>query len=1307
MNCKSLFGSGAGRRLVAGRASRFLCFSLIAVLFAATSGRLFAAALIPADGLWRYLKGTQEASPADASAWRQVGFDDSGWPTGVLPVFYGEPLTGTEVADMRGNYASIYFRKSFRVGSPADVETLTLKVRSDDGFIAWLNGSEVARYNVPDGDLNHGSVAGPALAEPIPTEDYLVHSPGVVLRAGENVLAIHGFNVSLGDSSDFVMEARLEYTSDELPPVVERIIPAPGATVRALSSVEIQFSEPVNGVEAADLLVNGQPASSVSEAAPGQFVFAFVAVPPGAATVSFRANHGITDRASVPHPFAGGSWSFTVNPEAPAPGVQLNEMMTRNDRSIRDEDGDRVDWIEILNSGNETVSLTGWHLTDDPMEPRKWRLPAVSLSARSFLLVYASGKDRTNDTARLHANFRLSSDAGGYLALANPAGDIVSSFADYPVQLPDVSFGRAVGSPSVLGYFSGPTPGAQNAQSGAGFAPPVEFSESSRTYTGTMRLALSTTNVAAVIRYTTDGSMPGEGSTVYTVPIEMSTAVQVRARAFASQLFPGPPRSETFIPLASSVSSFRSDLPVMIIHDFNAGRPPANSDTFAHVQLYEPDTNGVTTLTGLPALASRGVVAARGSSTEGYPKISLKLEFQDEFGFDRDLSPAGLPRESDWVLYAPNNFEPILIHNPFAHQLSRDIGRYSPRTRFVEVYLVQSGLGPVAQANYTGIYVIEEKIKLSNDRVDAPALSPGQNSEPDVTGGYLMKIDRSDPGDGGFSSGRQQVQYVDPKETEIELPERTAQRNYINSYMRSFETALYGANFRDPLAGYESRVHVPSWIDHHMLNVLTFNVDALRLSAYFYKQRGGKLHFGPLWDFDRALNSTDGRDSNPRVWRSTVSDRGTDFFNYPWWDRLFRDPDFFQRYIDRYQELRGSHFSMTNLNRLVDELTSQVRAAQPREQARWGVSPRGGFQGEINSLKNWLQSRTTFMDSQFVQPAVIATPGGPVQRGAQVALNLPAGVTAYYTLDGSDPRAAGSATGDDIAPGATAYSGPIVINRNSRLVVRSRNPNHTALTGANNPPLKSIWSGPVAETFVTDPIPLLITEVMYHAAGDGPLSPYNGEDFEFIELKNTGDAPLTLAGVELSGAVDFTFTATNAVQTIPTGERVVLVENPDAFRLRYGNGPVVAGQFSGSLNNDVGRLILRGPLREPILDFHYFETWAGATDGAGRSLVLNSENMVPQRLTEASSWRASTLDGGSPGAPDPAAGIALRAVIAGGGVTIRFNGTDGTSYQVESADQLSAPTWRALGAATSLGGGVFTFSDTIGGNAKFYRVRLL
>lgn len=1282
-----------------------LRLGLFTVIWGWSLGGTVADSPIPPGASWQFFRGF--SSPSDpGEAWRRSDFEDGDWETGAEPFFYGEPLTGTELPEMRGNYTSVYLRHTFEIANPAEFSAVTLKILSDDGFVAWINGAEVARYNVPGGDLGPDSVANGTFPEPLSIEEYPVGRPSTVLRPGRNVLAIHAFNASLNDSSDFVLSPTLETTVDNSIPVVERVLPSAGAVLREFSSVEIQFSRPVRGVDAEDLLVNGVAATHRVEFTPGQFLFTFPPARTGPVTVEFRNGHGIRDLASVPHPFAGGSWSFVVDPTAPGPGVVLNEFMADNHRTLRDEEGDTPDWIELFNSDRRSISLTGWWLSDDPANLKKWRLPVLSIAENSFLVIFASGKDRTSDPIRLHTNFKLRREAGGYVALSNPAGGVVSAIANYPAQLEDISYGLAAGAPNLVGFFPMPTPGKPNREQGSGFAPPVEFSDSGRTYQGQLSLALSTTHPGAIIRYTTNGTPPIPTSAVYAAPLILTNAVQVRARSFVTGLLPGPLRSETFVPLTAPLVAFTSDLPVLLIHHFDRGRPSANTDTYASVQLYEPDTNGVTSLTHLPSLTSRAMIAARGSSTEGNSKVSLKLEFQDEAGFGRSLGILGMPADPDWVLYAPNEFEPILIHNPYSHQLSRDIGRYSPRTRFVEVYLVQRGLGPVSQTSYGGIYVLEEKIKLDHNRVDAPKLFSGQTQLPDISGGYLMKIDRPDPGDGGFYAANRGILYVSPKEEEIVRSDRTAQRNYLQGYMNDFGNALYGDNYRDPVSGYRAYVDVGSWIDHHWLNVLTFNVDALRLSTYFYKQREGKLHFGPLWDFDRALGSTDGRDAEADTWRSTVGDRGTDFFNDPWWDRLFTDPDFFQSYIDRYQDLRQSYFSLTNLTRLVDDLTGEVRKAQPREYARWRNEPRGGsYAGEIRLLKTWLRVRTTFIDSQFVRPPSFKVPGRGVPKGYEVTLNVPADTTVYYTLDGSDPRAQGSDTGDDIAAGATEYTGPVAIDANVRLVARARNPNHIALTGPDNPPLASIWSGPVAETFVTDPIPLRLTEIMYHPAGDGQGTGFEDEDFEFLELQNTGTTPLDLTGFQLEGTVNFTVAETNAVRTVAAGGRWLLVGNPEAFAVRYpGMGPV-AGVLKGRMKNDSGRLALFGRLREPVFDLRYSAAWQFNTDGSGNSLVLREEiggNLPP---AEASSWRSSSQRGGSPGAVDRAP-VQLYATFAKSVLRIRLTGEPGRTYSLQQRADLAAGTWQTQDTQVAQPDGTVEFRVIPVAGARLYRALL-
>ena len=129
------------------------------------------------DTEWRYVLGRSEASPGDPTAWRQPSFDDSTWAIGQAPFYYDDQPTSataytgnTQLTDMRGSYTCIFLRKHFTINNPSDVQSLELASFSDDGFIAWINGREVARFNMPAGDIPFDGTSLAALSEPVPIQ---------------------------------------------------------------------------------------------------------------------------------------------------------------------------------------------------------------------------------------------------------------------------------------------------------------------------------------------------------------------------------------------------------------------------------------------------------------------------------------------------------------------------------------------------------------------------------------------------------------------------------------------------------------------------------------------------------------------------------------------------------------------------------------------------------------------------------------------------------------------------------------------------------------------------------------------------------------------------------------------------------------------------------------------------------------------------------------------------------------------------------------------------------------------------------
>jgi hypothetical protein len=131
---------------------------------------------------------------------------------------------------------------------------------------------------------------------------------------------------------------------------------------------------------------------------------------------------------------------FTIS--APAQ-VIISEFMADNKKTLADEDNEFPDWIELYNTSAATVNLAGWALTDDPTHEKSWLFPATNLTAKGFLVVFASGKNRSVPGSPLHTDFSLKA-SGEYLALLKPDSTVATEFAPtFPPQYPDISYGLA------------------------------------------------------------------------------------------------------------------------------------------------------------------------------------------------------------------------------------------------------------------------------------------------------------------------------------------------------------------------------------------------------------------------------------------------------------------------------------------------------------------------------------------------------------------------------------------------------------------------------------------------------------------------------------------------------------------------------------------------------------------------------------------------------------------------------------------------------------------------------------------------
>lgn len=371
-------------------------------------------------------------------------------------------------------------------------------------------------------------------------------------------------------------------------------------------------------------------------------------------------------------------------------------------------------------------------------------------------------------------------------------------------------------------------------------------------------------------------------------------------------------------------------------------------------------------------------IELRGSSSQMFPKKQFGIELRDAAGIGISASLLGMPSEEDWVLFAPYN-DKSLMRDVLAYKLGRDLGRYAPRTRFCEVVL---------NGDYVGVYVLIEKIKRDDNRVKVAKLNPDEISGDDLTGGYIIKIDKeSGSGNGGWSStffppnrsGNQQIYYQYDYPSAADMV--TEQRNYIRQYVNNFETSLMSATSADPVNGYAKYMDVDSFVDFFIMNEVSKNVDGYRLSTYLYKKKdsdGGKLHMGPLWDFNLGFgNANYCTQGNPEGWVTNFNTIcSQDYWLIPfWWDKLYQDGAYRNKLAARWDYLRANQLETTRVLTFIDSVANVLNAeSQQRNFQRWPVLDKyvwpnyyigPTFGAEIIWLKNWVTSRLSWMDTNM------------------------------------------------------------------------------------------------------------------------------------------------------------------------------------------------------------------------------------------------------------------------------------------------------------------------------------------------------
>ncbi len=418
-----------------------------------------------------------------------------------------------------------------------------------------------------------------------------------------------------------------------------------------------------------------------------------------------------------------------------------------------------------------------------------------------------------------------------------------------------------------------------------------------------------------------------------------------------------------------------TNLPIILIETLNNENVVDYTKITANMKII--NNGGINRENDLPNEYNGYIgIEYRGSSSQSFPKKAYSIETRNDDGSDNDQSIFGWPKESDWILYASYN-EKSLMHNTFAMELSKKLNMYASRTKYVEVKL---------NDEYLGVYVLMEKVKVAKGRVDIAKLNTIDIAGDELTGGYIVKIDKTTgENSGGWASStltttfpNKEVffQYDSPKSI------NQVQKNYIRNYVEKFESVLKGPAFMDSVSGYRKYADYKSFIRYFILNEIARNIDGYRLSTYLYKDKdskNGKLTIGPPWDYDIAFGNADYCLGNRfDLWGYKFNEIcPAEGFHIPfWWARLLQDTFFVKELRKEYDGLRKDGILKTsNLHALVDSLQKVLQKPQERNFNKWPIigqyvwpSPdpiATSWEGEVNELKNWLSNRMQWLDANL------------------------------------------------------------------------------------------------------------------------------------------------------------------------------------------------------------------------------------------------------------------------------------------------------------------------------------------------------
>lgn len=361
--------------------------------------------------------------------------------------------------------------------------------------------------------------------------------------------------------------------------------------------------------------------------------------------------------------------------------------------------------------------------------------------------------------------------------------------------------------------------------------------------------------------------------------------------------------------------------------------PIVDTETYVNGDYTITDTDGGVIHSG--GLRVRG----RGNTTWALPKKPYRLNL------DTSTSLLGMTAtQKNWALLA-NHLDNAKVNNSLALTLGRQLSglTWTPEYRIVEVVL---------NGDFLGIYQLADLVRLETGRLPGEAANADTGSG--LSGVYLLEVTNKESpseigedAEPGWTTSRGNWIIYDTPDAPT-----TAQQTYIQGYVNDFEAALFGAGFIDPVTGWRAYADESSFVDWYIVNELLWGADsALWSSCKLWKARDGKLHMGPLWDYDLAVGINIAGDVGPTGYKTRSSN---------WFTRLFQDSTFQAAVAARWPAVVTA---LGDYPEFIDRLTDSETHAIARDDIRWTQVTYPPLQAD--KRKRWVADRLAWLGPQL------------------------------------------------------------------------------------------------------------------------------------------------------------------------------------------------------------------------------------------------------------------------------------------------------------------------------------------------------